>query len=44
MGPDGGRLENQAEKCRGGHVKLLLNVDHLLGSEAREGGENIKRN
>ena len=44
MGPDGGRLESQAEKCRGGHIKLLLNTDHLLGSEARESSENIKRN
>lgn len=40
-----GRLESQAEKSRGGQyssIKLLLKADHLLGAEAREGGNELK--
>lgn len=47
MGPDRGRLESQAKKCRGhqpSSIKLLLNVDHLPGAEAKESGRDPKMN
>lgn len=46
MGPDRGRLESQAKKCRDqpSSIKLLLNMNHLPGAEAKESGRALKMN